>query len=87
MVETALDNGYRHFDTAQVYNTERAVGEALRRKSNLINRKEVFVTTKVCPHTCTYMNTFANPLSMRNGHNFQSLLTTSGKTMFAAGLN
>lgn len=47
MVESALDIGYRHFDTAQVYNTEKAVGEALKRKSSLINRKDVFITTKL----------------------------------------
>lgn len=47
MVETAIDIGYRHFDTAQVYNTERAVGEALRRKANVISRKDVFITTKL----------------------------------------
>lgn len=47
MVESAIDIGYRHFDTAQVYNTEKAVGEALRRKASVINRNDVFVTTKL----------------------------------------
>src|SRR4051812_37795475 len=43
----ALDIGYRHIDTAQMYNNEEAVGSAV--KSSLIDRKEIFVTTKVWP--------------------------------------
>jgi len=48
-VETALDAGYRHIDTAAAYGNEREVGEALRRflgRSGL-DRDEVFVETKV----------------------------------------
>ena len=41
----ALEIGYRHLDTAQTYDTEREVGEALRRSG--LPRSEVFVTTKV----------------------------------------
>lgn len=41
----ALDVGYRHIDTAQSYNTEGNVGEALRRSG--LPRGEVFITTKV----------------------------------------
>ncbi len=41
----ALEVGYRHLDTAQTYDTEHEVGEAVRRSS--LPRREVFVTTKV----------------------------------------
>jgi 2,5-diketo-D-gluconate reductase B len=45
LVETALDIGYRHIDTATMYGNEADIGKALR-KSNLGSDK-VFVTTKV----------------------------------------
>jgi 2,5-diketo-D-gluconate reductase B len=45
LVEQALRLGYRHIDTAQVYENEREVGEALRASG--VSRNEVFVTTKV----------------------------------------
>ena len=45
LVEQALKLGYRHIDTAQVYENEREVGEGLRASG--IKRHEVFVTTKV----------------------------------------
>ena len=44
-VETALEVGYRHLDTAQMYENEAAVGAALERRS--VPREEVFVVTKV----------------------------------------
>lgn len=44
-VESALEVGYRHIDTAAAYGNEREVGEALRRSG--IARDEVFVETKV----------------------------------------
>ncbi|MFD1512636.1 aldo/keto reductase [Halomarina rubra] len=46
-VQTALDVGYRHVDTAQMYDTEAAVGEAL--DASDVAREEVFVATKVLP--------------------------------------
>jgi diketogulonate reductase-like aldo/keto reductase len=45
LVEQALRLGYRHVDTAQAYDNERGVGEALRASG--VPRNEVFVTTKV----------------------------------------
>jgi 2,5-diketo-D-gluconate reductase B len=45
IVEQALKLGYRHIDTAQVYENEREVGEGLRASG--VRRDEVFVTTKV----------------------------------------
>jgi 2,5-diketo-D-gluconate reductase B len=45
LVEQALKLGYRHIDTAQVYENEREVGEGLRASG--VRRDEVFVTTKI----------------------------------------
>jgi 2,5-diketo-D-gluconate reductase B len=45
LVEQAMRLGYRHIDTAQVYENEREVGEGLR--ASRIRRDDVFVTTKV----------------------------------------
>jgi len=44
-VETALELGYRHVDTAQAYGNERAVGDALAAAG--VDREEVFLTTKL----------------------------------------
>lgn len=44
-VETALAVGYRHIDTAAVYDNEREVGEAIRRSG--VDRGDVFIETKV----------------------------------------
>lgn len=44
-IMVALETGYRHIDTAQVYNTERECGEALRRSG--LRRHDVFLTTKI----------------------------------------
>jgi 2,5-diketo-D-gluconate reductase B len=45
IVEQAVKLGYRHFDTAQIYENEREVGEGVRASG--IKRDEMFVTTKV----------------------------------------
>jgi len=44
-VEYALKIGYRHIDTARIYNNESDVGTALRKSG--IKREEVFITTKL----------------------------------------
>lgn len=44
-VGTALDMGYRHIDTAEMYGNEEAVGAALAATS--VQRGEIFLTTKV----------------------------------------
>ena len=44
-VETALDVGYRHVDTAQMYDNEAAVGDAI--AASDVDREDVFVTTKI----------------------------------------
>ncbi len=45
VVEQALRLGYRHVDTAQIYENEREVGEGIRGSG--VRRDELFVTTKV----------------------------------------
>lgn len=45
MVEAALEIGYRHIDTAQIYRNEQAVGHALDAAG--LPRDEVWVTTKI----------------------------------------
>src|SRR5215210_1294169 len=45
VVEQALRLGYRHIDTAEMYDNEREVGEALRASG--VKRNDVFITTKV----------------------------------------
>jgi diketogulonate reductase-like aldo/keto reductase len=47
VVEQALRLGYRHIDTAEMYDNEREVGEGLRASG--VKRNAVFVTTKVWP--------------------------------------
>jgi diketogulonate reductase-like aldo/keto reductase len=47
VVEQALRLGYRHIDTAEMYDNEREVGEGLHASG--VRRGEVFVTTKIWP--------------------------------------
>jgi diketogulonate reductase-like aldo/keto reductase len=44
-VEYALKIGYRHVDTARIYNNESDVGTALRKSG--VKREDVFITTKL----------------------------------------
>ena len=44
-VSTALEVGYRHIDTAEMYRNERGVGRAVARSG--LDRSEVFVTSKL----------------------------------------
>ena len=47
----ALENGYRHIDTAAAYGNERGVGEGVRQSG--IGRERIFVTTKIPAETKT----------------------------------
>ncbi|MDY0210543.1 MAG: aldo/keto reductase [Acholeplasma sp.] len=51
----ALENGYRHIDTAEGYQNEASVGRAIR--DSKIKREEVFVTSKLQSHIKTYEGT------------------------------
>jgi 2,5-diketo-D-gluconate reductase A len=44
-VTAALEAGYRHIDTAEMYGNERGVGEAVRASG--LDRSEVFITSKL----------------------------------------
>jgi 2,5-diketo-D-gluconate reductase A len=44
-VSVALDTGYRHIDTAQMYGNEQGVGEAVRDSG--LDRADVFITSKL----------------------------------------
>lgn len=44
-VSTALEVGYRHIDTAQMYQNEAGVGEAL--KASALSREDIYVTSKL----------------------------------------
>ena len=54
-VTYALEAGYRHIDTAAVYNNEAGVGQAIRQYQ--LPRNEVFVTSKVWNSDQGYDNT------------------------------
>src|SRR5439155_16203054 len=47
IVEQALRVGYRHLDTAEMYDNEREVREGLRASG--VSRKDVFLVTKIWP--------------------------------------
>ena len=49
-VQTALEAGYRHVDTAQYYGNEEYVGRGIERAS--VDREDVIVATKLHPETC-----------------------------------
>jgi len=51
-VASALEVGYRHIDTAEMYDTEAAVGRALDLAD--VDRENVFVATKVHPENLAY---------------------------------
>ncbi|MEX0890348.1 MAG: aldo/keto reductase [Balneolaceae bacterium] len=45
VIQRAVETGYRHIDTAQMYQNEREIGQAI--NSSTIPREEIFLTTKV----------------------------------------
>lgn len=49
IVEHAIEVGYRHIDTAALYQNERSVGQGIRNaiENGLVTRDEIFVTTKL----------------------------------------
>lgn len=54
-IDEALKDGYRHIDTAEMYKNERFVGEAIKKSG--INRKDIFITTKIWPSDYGYEKT------------------------------
>ena len=66
-VSQALEIGYRHIDTAEMYGNERGVGDAIR--SSGVDREDVFVTSKL-------NNSFHRPDDARRA--FEATLTALG---------
>jgi 2,5-diketo-D-gluconate reductase A len=66
-VKTALQTGYRHIDTAEMYGNEKEVGEGIRASG--IPRDEIFVTSKL-------NNTFHEPDAARKA--FDTTLSDLG---------
>jgi 2,5-diketo-D-gluconate reductase A len=63
-VRVALDVGYRHIDTAEMYGNEAGVGEAVRASG--LDRDEVFITSKLsnaCHHPDDARQAFEHTLS------------------------
>lgn len=64
-VKCALEAGYRHIDTATLYENEKGVGKAIRESG--IKREDIFVTTKVWNSDQGYDSTLrAFDLSLEN---------------------
>jgi 2,5-diketo-D-gluconate reductase B len=62
LVETAIGQGYRHIDTAQMYQNEREVGEGIRASD--VPREDIFLTTKIWPD-CHAADDFARAVDER----------------------
>ncbi len=56
-VKVALENGYRHIDTAAIYKNERGVGNAI--KASGVAREDIFITSKVWNTEQGYSTTLA----------------------------
>jgi len=52
VLSSALEIGYRHIDSAQIYRNEKMIGDFL--KNNQTNRKEIFITSKISTKNMTY---------------------------------
>ena len=74
-VTRALEVGYRHIDTAEMYGNEKEVGEALR--SSGIARDEVYVTSKL-------NNGFHEPAEAERAGSLDLILRRSQDIAFAA---
>lgn len=55
-VTTALEAGYRHIDTASIYNNEQGVGRAIRQSG--LKRDQIFLTSKLWNTDQGYKSTF-----------------------------
>lgn len=67
VIKTAIEVGYKHIDTASAYENEVEIGKAI--KQSKIDRKELFITSKVWKDCMGYDNTlksFENTLKNLN---------------------
>lgn len=51
-IREAIDLGYRHFDTAEMYKNEEEIGRAVRESG--VNRNDFFITSKIWPDHLGY---------------------------------
>jgi 2,5-diketo-D-gluconate reductase B len=65
VVESALALGYRHIDTAAMYENESAVGEAI--ASSGLDRRDLFVTTKIWHDQLATKDTIRKPFDTSIG--------------------
>ena len=54
-IKKAIEVGYRHIDTALVYENEEEIGKAI--KQSNVNREDLFITSKVWKDSMGYENT------------------------------
>jgi 2,5-diketo-D-gluconate reductase A len=56
IVKDAINIGYRHIDTAQVYENESAIGKAINEliAEKKINRRDLWITSKIHPKNQGY---------------------------------
>ena len=71
---TALEVGYKHFDTAYGYGTEPVLGEAIRKSG--IPRSELFVTTKLPNHHHGCVEKSLDESLQRFGFDYFDLVST-----------
>jgi len=59
VVDEAIRAGYRHIDTAEIYQNEAGVGDGIRRASQRegLSRRDLFVTTKLWPGNAAWGQT------------------------------
>lgn len=57
-IQDAIKIGYRHIDTAQTYQNEDGVGEGI--KACGVNRKDIFITTKLAAEIKSYKEAVAS---------------------------
>ena len=62
VIKHAIDNGYRHIDTALFYQNEAQVGQAIREKiaDGTVKREDIFLVTKL-------WNTYHDPAKVEDG--------------------
>ena len=73
----AFEVGYRFFDTAQMYNNEEDLGDAIKKLG--IARSEIFITTKVHPNHYTrdqFLNSIEKSLQKLNT-NYRANITNT----------
>jgi 2,5-diketo-D-gluconate reductase B len=63
-VEHALNVGYRHVDTAEMYDNEAAVGDAIAAAD--VDREDVFVATKIHSRNLAYEDVLAHARASRD---------------------